>query len=48
MMTNLYFHIDNYNITPEINDRKAYPEQITNILDSKIKSVEKKIVEIKL
>ena len=27
---------------------KTYPEQITNISDSKIKSLEKKILEIKL
>ena len=47
-MTNLYFHIYNNNITPEINGRKTYLEQISNISDSKIKSLEKKILEIKL
>ena len=29
-MTNLYFHIYNYNITPEINGRKTYPDKIIN------------------
>ena len=29
-MTNLYFHIYNYNITPEINGIKTYPDKIIN------------------
>ena len=47
-MTNLYFHIYNYNITPEINGRKTYPDQITNISDSKKKVQKKKDVRDKI